>query len=261
MPDALIGHTGFVGGVVRTAHAFEATYNSSNIDSIRGRSYELIVCAGAPAEKWKANQDPDADLENLRHLMRCMADVRAEHLVLVSTVDVYPNPVDVDEQTPIDPDTGTAYGRHRYELECFCADRFETTIVRLPALFGPGLKKNAIYDLLHDNRIEMINPDSEFQFYNLSNVWADIERIRKQELPLVNVSTEPLAMGDIAREAFGIDFENPAAPPSARYDFRSRYAELLGGLNGYLYDRTQVMAELAEFVRLQRAAAGTGRVG
>lgn len=253
MSDALIGHTGFVGGVVRRAHAFDAMYNSSSIESIRGRSFDLVVCAAAPAEKWRANQDPDADLANLTGLMRCLEEVDAGHFVLVSTVDVYPSPMEVDEDTSIDADGGAPYGRHRYRLERFCAGRFDTTIIRLPALFGPGLKKNAIFDLIHDNRVGLINPDSTFQFYDLSRVWGDIGRVRDLGLALVNIATEPLSMRDIARDAFGLDFENPAAPEPAHYDFRSRYAELFGGRDGYLYDRGQVMADLTDFVRVERA--------
>jgi nucleoside-diphosphate-sugar epimerase len=252
MPDALIGHTGFVGGILERAHPFEGTYNSANIESIRGASYDLVVCAGAPAEKWRANQDPEADLANLSRLMRCLEEVEADHLVLVSTVDVYPMPRGVDEDTPIDSEGGTPYGRHRLMLERLCAGLFDSTVVRLPALFGPGLKKNAIFDLINDNRVHLINPGSTFQFYNLSNLWADIGRIREAGLRLVNIATEPLSMRDVAREAFGLDFENPAAPPPAHYDFRSLHAERLGGRDGYLYDRGQVMADLADFVRVER---------
>ncbi|WP_092685106.1 hypothetical protein [Albimonas donghaensis] len=40
-----------------------------------------------------------------------------------------------------------AYGRRRRMLETFCAERFpRCSIVRLPALFGPGLRKNFIFD-------------------------------------------------------------------------------------------------------------------
>ena len=253
MADALIGWSGFVGGAVRRAHAFAGLYNSSNIESIRGRSYDLVVCAGAPAEKWRANQEPDADLANLERLMSCLGDAQAGHLVLVSTVDVYPVPREVDEDSPIEDAAGSAYGRHRLLLERFCAEHFDCTVVRLPALFGPGLKKNAVFDFLHDNRVEMINPDSSFQFYNLVNAWNDIGRSRDLGLRLVNVATEPMTMGAAAREAFGLDFENPAAPPPAHYDVRSRHAPLFGGRNGYLYDRDQVMADLAEFVRGERS--------
>ena len=43
-------------------------------------------------------------------------------------------------------------------------------IVRLPGLFGAGLKKNLIYDFVHDNRLDLIHPDGQFQFYDLERI-------------------------------------------------------------------------------------------
>ena len=61
MTDALIGYSGFVGGTLLRQRAFEARYRSTNIGSIAGGEFELVVCAGAPAQKWIANRDPEAD--------------------------------------------------------------------------------------------------------------------------------------------------------------------------------------------------------
>ena len=57
---ALIGYTGFVGSNLLRQRPFDACFNSSNIDQIAGRSFDLVVCCGARAEKWKANADPEA---------------------------------------------------------------------------------------------------------------------------------------------------------------------------------------------------------
>ena len=44
--SALIGHTGFVGGNIAANAQFTDCYNSKNIAEIRGKSYDMIVCAG-----------------------------------------------------------------------------------------------------------------------------------------------------------------------------------------------------------------------
>jgi nucleoside-diphosphate-sugar epimerase len=248
MTTALIGHSGFVGGCLRAQTAFDDLYRRADVDTIRGKAYDLVVCAGAPAAKWIANAKPEEDLAGIRRLMDALGGVRARHVVLISTVDVYPNPVEVDEESPIDPAAGSPYGRHRYALERFVAGRFDATIVRLPGLFGDGLKKNVIYDFLHNNGIDRINPAGVFQFYSLDHLWADLRRIRALGLPLVNVATEPTSVREIAREGFGFEFENAAPLPALRYDFRSRHAAKLGGRGGYLYDRGQVLADLRRFL-------------
>ena len=177
MSSALIGHTGFVGTNLRAAVPFDVLVNSTNVEELRGRSFDLIVCAGVRAEKWKANQNPDADRAGIRALTDALEGVTAKRFVLISTVDVYPNPIAVDEATPIDPAQTSAYGRHRLELELFARARFETLVVRLPGLFGPGLRKNVVFDLLHGNQVEKIHPGGVYQYYNLDRLWADAPRV------------------------------------------------------------------------------------
>ena len=248
MANALIGSTGFVGGTLLRQTNFDEQFHSTDIETIRGRSYDVLTCAGAPAEKWKANKEPEGDRANIQRLVDCLRTVRAAHVVLISTVDVYPVPVDVDEETPIDPQAASAYGRHRYELEQFVRDRFETTCVRLPGLFGRGLKKNIIYDFLNHNAVDAICADSVFQFYHLERLWRDITAARTHGLGTVNFAVEPVSVRDVAREGFGLEFENPLAVNPARYDMRTKYATLLGGTVPYLASRYEVLAAIRGFV-------------
>ena len=62
MATALIGYTGFVGGNLMRQQHFDAWYNSTNIHTIDGKNYSLVVCAGVPAAKWIANREPVQDL-------------------------------------------------------------------------------------------------------------------------------------------------------------------------------------------------------
>jgi nucleoside-diphosphate-sugar epimerase len=253
MASALIGSTGFVGGNLLRQARFEDGYHSRNIGELAGRSYDLIVCAGAPAVKWKANREPEEDRAQLDRLMQALAGVKASHLVLISTVDVYPVPVDVDEGTPIAPEQGAPYGRHRLLLERFVAERFSHTIVRLPGLFGPGLKKNIIYDFLHHNAVDAINADSVFQFYPLETLWPDIQRVRAGGLSLMNFATEPTSVREIAREVFGRQFEGAGQGAAARYDFRTRHADLFGREGGYIQSRADILAAMRRFVAAESA--------
>ncbi len=250
MKAALIGSTGFVGGNLLREYPFAVRYHSANIETIRGEHFDLIVCAGAPAVKWKANQDPAADHACVGRLMAALEHVRAERFILISTVDVYGRPDGVDEDCP--PTDATPYGQHRLELEQFAAQRFRSLTVRLPALFGPGLKKNAIYDLLNNNQIDKIDSRAVFQFYNVRRLWRDIGLAIEAGLSLVHLATQPVSMAEAVRSAFGMEWSNhlPAMPPA--YDLRTRHAALYGGANGYIRDRQHVLAELAAFVREQK---------
>ncbi|HKC61786.1 MAG TPA: NAD-dependent epimerase/dehydratase family protein [Myxococcales bacterium] len=250
MKSALIGHTGFVGRNLLRQVPFEVLVNSSNVEELRGRSFQLVACAGAPAEKWKANRDPAADLAGIERLLSVLREVRADRFVLVSTVDVFETPAGVDESAPAD--ARHAYGRHRRMLEELCAERFGAQVLRLPGLFGPGLKKNAVYDLLHDNQVEKIHPDSTYQFYDVRQLWSDAGKARAAGIRLLHLATEPLTMGEIASRCFGRDLRAPSGAP-ARYDVRSRHADLWGGRSGYLRSREEVLRGLEQFVREEQA--------
>jgi len=255
MTTALIGFTGFVGSNLCAQAPFDELYNSANIKSIRGRSYELVVCAGAPAAKWAANQNPEADLANLRTLMKLLTEVEAERFLLISTVDVYQPPCQVDEDTPIDPMQVDPYGRHRYFLEEFARERFrEPMIVRLPGLFGKGLKKNLIYDLLHHNCLHLTHCESVFQFYRLEHLWKDLQVVLRYSMPVVNFATEPVRAKDVASRCFGIAFENLTERPPASYDMHSKFAPCFGSGQRYLYSAGQTIKEIRQFVSQQRGA-------
>ncbi|HWE22378.1 MAG TPA: pyridine nucleotide transhydrogenase, partial [Myxococcales bacterium] len=77
MTSALIGHTGFVGSNLRRALPFDVLVNSQNVEELRGGSFDLVVCAGTRAEKWKANRDPAGDLAGIDRLIAVLREVRA----------------------------------------------------------------------------------------------------------------------------------------------------------------------------------------
>ena len=144
----LIGHTGFVGTTLKKQHHFDCFFRSSDIHSIANQDFELLVCAGAPAQKWLANHQPENDRTSITKLINALSAVRCERLILISTVDVFSDPSGVDENSSIETFGLQAYGLHRRELEQFVEQQFtSSTIVRLPGLVGPGLRKNIIYDI------------------------------------------------------------------------------------------------------------------
>jgi hypothetical protein len=250
MSTALIGHTGFVGGNLARQASFDCLYNASNIHEISGRYFDLVVCAGAPAAKWKANQDPVGDRAALERLTTPLRTVRAREFILISTVDVYGDPVGVDEDSPAVE--ATPYGAHRHELEKFIQRRFEALVVRLPALFGPGLKKNIVYDFLHNNQTHKIDSRGVFQFYSLERLWSDLETARRAGLRLVNFATQPASVAEVASAAFGMQFTNHLGAHYACYDMRSKHAELFGGRDGYVCSRGEVLEAMRRFVHQQR---------
>jgi hypothetical protein len=138
---------------------------------------------------------------------------------------------------------------HRLRLEEFVATRFPShSIVRLPALFGPELKKNAIYDLIHLNQTDKIVPNAWFQWYPVRRLADDLDRVRTAGVNLVNITSEPVMMETISSRFFPeVPIGQPVdAPP--RYDLRSVHDRLLGGERGYHLDASAILTELADYL-------------
>lgn len=250
MKKTLIGYTGFVGGNLNNQTKFDYLFNSSNINDIHNLKTDLLVIAAPSAVKWKANQEPEQDLQMIDDLISHLKKVKAKKVVQISTIDIYKNPINVDENTKIETESLHPYGKNRFYLEEFIRSQFKShLIVRLPALFGAGLKKNFIFDLLNNNCLELTHKDSIFQFYNLDNLWNDINIALKNKISLLNISSEPVNAKQIAKEIFNIEFNNITEKTPANYDIKSIYFRFWNGENGYLYNKKQIFENLKEFVK------------
>lgn len=255
MKSALIGYTGFVGSNLARQNKFTDLYNSKNIDDIDGKEYDLVVCSAARAEKWRINQEPEKDMAEIESLIKHLKTLTVKNFVLVSTVDVYKSPNGVNEDTPIELESLHSYGKNRFYLEEFCRDNFGALVMRLPGLFGTGLKKNVIFDLLHDNNVEKIHHGGSFQYYNLDNIWQDIQTALDKSLSLVNLATEPVRTDEIAKECFGIDnFNNsPDGVSAGSYDMQTKHAQAYGKNGKYIYSKEEELRDIKVFVERERS--------
>jgi hypothetical protein len=315
--DALIGHTGFVGKTLCRQHRFVSHFNTSNIEAIDGRQFDTLVCAAAPGSMFSANREPDRDRSQIDALIERLDRVSARRFVLISSIAVLANFAGGDDEDTQAFQEHLAYGRHRRLLEVFCETRFSNcVVVRLPALFGPGLRKNFIFDLLnpvpsmltrprldamlekspvnmrdaliglyepdtfgmftvdraainrHPYRIDLEaavlasgmssaqfhNPDTTYQYYDLSNLWFDIELATKFGLHHVHLATEPLHASEIYYRLLGSDMPKSDARIH-REDMHTRHAAVWGRAGRYLEDACTVLDKLGAFFAAHRGVA------
>lgn len=257
MRRALVGYTGFVGSVLDAPGAFTHRYNSRNFSEMEGESFDELVCAGIQAVKWWANRNPEADRAAIAPLIETLSRARIGRFVLVSTVDVYREPFGVDEATPVSRDGLHPYGLHRLEVEDWVADRFtDRLILRLPGLYGPGLKKNLVHDILTDAPLSGFDDRAEFQFYGLDRLATDIAVATGAGLSLVNLAVEPVSVAAVVEGLTGRKFVNRPEGTPPRYDMRTRHADVWGRTGPYLENAAESLAGLAAFAPRFRAARG-----
>lgn len=195
MKDLLVGSTGFVGENLKMVHKFGAFCHSVDVCDYYGMEPDLCVYAGVPSAMYLANSDPDADMAVIKQALDNIRKIGAKKLVLISTVAVYSKPKDMDENNELVLDDMPAYGYNRALLEKWVREEFpDTAIVRLPALYGEGLRKNFLYDLhaiipsmLKSDKYELLCDDNglvkasyisaDNEFYKLKDE-ADKEELR-----------------------------------------------------------------------------------
>jgi len=249
MKTALIGYTGFVGSNLMKQYDFTNLYNSINFQEMKNQEYDLIVCAGVSAVKWLANKEPKNDLAGIKALEDILMTTNAKQFILISTIDVYPITQGKDESFDCASMQNHPYGTHRLAFEKFCTNHFkDCTIVRLPGLFGEGLKKNVIYDLLNDNCLEMINTKSSFQYYYLKYLWRDIQKAVANNIKCINLFTEPVSTKDIYETFFVSKSIGQAAAQEGHYDLYTQYASIWNNSGNYIYTKNQMMQHLSEFI-------------
>ncbi|MFK2904151.1 NAD(P)-dependent oxidoreductase [Dyella ginsengisoli] len=250
MADALIGYSGFVGSTLLKQAKFESLYRSTNIGDIREQSFDTVVCAGAPAQKWIANREPNADRQNIDGLIAHLDALHCKRFVLISTVDVFKRPIGVDERTAVDVEGNHPYGTNRRLLESFVESRFSNhLIVRLPGLVGPGLRKNVIFDLLNENKLEAIDSRSLFQFYPMVNLWHDIQIAISAKLSLVHLTAEPISVARISEQGFGKVFQHVLASSPAEYDMRTVHANIFGSSGSYQYSARETIQSVRAYAQ------------
>lgn len=253
--SGLIGYTGYVGSTLTKQVKFSHYFRSHDIESISNQRFDLLVCAGAPAKKWLANQQPEDDRAKITKLIRALSTVICNKFILISTVDVFKRPDRVDEHFAVDTNGLHPYGLHRRELEIFIKERFShSLILRLPGLVGPGLTKNIIYDIHNMNNLDKIDSRSIFQFYPMVNLSNDIFKASELGLKLLHLTAEPISVSEVSENGFGIAFSNLVSSQPPSYNFQTKYAVQMGGHGHYTYSKRESLLAIRAYAQTEPKA-------
>ena len=247
----IIGSSGFIGSQLSLRSTPLGLYGRKNIHMLHKSNHDLLICAGAPAEKWKANLDPIVDGQNLRELANAISKSGAQKTVLISTIDVLGHNSRKSEDSLIDEIGLEPYGFNRLKLEQEVQSMFpETLVVRLPGMFGPGLKKNIIFDLLHSRPLPNINPESSFQWYDVRALWGHLLCALHSDLNLVHMATEPISVKDLLMELAPErlrELDNSIIP-TRNYEMETNFAQIISGRSGkFLYSTSEIMCSIKDW--------------
>ncbi len=171
---------------------------------------------------------------------------------MISTIAVYPSPVNTDEDSIIDSSKLNTYGKNRLKLELALEEKFDTIVLRLPALFGQGLKKNILYDLIHKKHLEKINTESTYQFYNLQNINKDIDFALKNNIKKLNLATQPIKISEVLNLCFDYDIKSNFSAEIRHENMITKFSKKSNSKSKYLYKKSEIIDDLNTYVRNER---------
>ncbi len=177
----ILGGKGFIGSAfVRCCEEKEIDYDCIDLDNyeaFKGRDCDILINAAGNSKKYLSNERPVEDFRfSLEALLRSFFDFSFRKYIYLSSIDVYSDhedPTRNREDAVIDIGNISHYGFHKYLGEKLVTHYLPSwLIIRLGGVLGPGLKKNPIYDLIHDIPLR-VDEESEYQ-YLLTDYLAEL---------------------------------------------------------------------------------------
>lgn len=260
---ALVGYTGFVGSniYVRASNRIEGVYDTKNIEKAYGLEPDVLIFAALRSDRELAARAPYEDYERVLEAQRNIRKINPAKLVLISTTDVYRNPVGVDEENSVlavrMDEAGKAginpYSLNRYYFEEWARRTYpDALIIRLALPYGLNFKRNSIKRFADENEMKYTNSESKYQFYPLGRIWEDIQTALAEKLTLVNFTSEPISASELYHCLTGKELKQAAdkdlaimAPRSC--DVMTIHADKFGGSGSYICQKSEILASIKQF--------------
>ncbi|HEX3861193.1 MAG TPA: NAD-dependent epimerase/dehydratase family protein [Stellaceae bacterium] len=181
----IIGGEGFVGSAFvrycRQNGLEHQVITHGNHDEFAGRRCDVLVNANGSSRKYLADREPLNDFDrSVRSVAASLSTFRAGMYVLISSGDVYDDPsrpgTTCEEGQP-DLAKVSRYGLHKYLAERLVIGTHPNwLIIRAGGFVGPGLRKNAVFDILAGAKI-WLSPDSALQFIHTDHAAEIVMRL------------------------------------------------------------------------------------
>ena len=237
----VIGGKGFVGSAfVRVARGTRAAgrrhrvtvVSRQNYDRHRGRSCDLLINANGNTRKYRAERNPIGEFRaSVLSVLRTLLDFPARRYVYLSSIDVYPQVSDPRcnrETAAIHPEKLSRYGLHKYLAEQLVRQYAASWLIcRLGGMVGPGLWKNPIYDILHNQPL-WVHASSDYQFMLTDDVAKTVLSLARlqPENDVFNVCGDGcISVADAARAA-GRPLPAYASPDARREHYEINVEKL-----------------------------------
>lgn len=240
--DGIIGSTGFVGQQLLRILPDVTTIGRSDVANRILYPIQVLYIAAPGAMKWQIDAEPLEDLAEVQRLTSYIKQLRPQRVYLFSTIDVFSDRSNCSESSKRIQSPSYGGNRTYFEDSLLNMDT-ETYVRRLGGLFGPGLKKNLIFDLIHRREDQLLkyNPNSRFQYLSLdSSVRLSLSTLLDGHR-IVNIVGEPISAGSIAGK-----YRNllSSSAPEVHYDVKTEFHS-----EPYFQRANEILRDINNFIR------------
>jgi hypothetical protein len=173
---------GFVGKLIASQLQVNNSYNRTNLDSLPNLSHDTIILAAPTGNRIVVNLDPQRDRDDCAGIVDTLKRTQFNRIVYISTVDVF---------------LESSYGQNRLWLEQQIQQFPNHTILRLPSLCDPSIKKNVLFDLANRQWLDKVSLDSTIQWYPTNRLTQDITYVINNNIAELNLVSAPVCNRDI----------------------------------------------------------------
>jgi hypothetical protein len=89
---------------------------------------------------------------------------------------------------------------------------------------------------------------NRYQFYNLANLWNDINKALDADIKLWHPATQPVSAGEVYEYLAGDKFINELNGNPVEYDYRTIHGKIFGSETGYICGKDKVLSDIKDFV-------------
>ncbi len=260
---ALAGYTGFIGSNIfaRASNRIDGIFNTQNIEKAYGLEPDVLIYAGLKPDRELAERAPYQHLEKVIEAQETIKKINPYKIVLVSSTDVYKNPVGVDEENSVfavgsdkaDRKGISPYNLNRYYFEEWVRKYYpESLVMRLAIPYGLNYKHNYIRRFADEKEMRAVDSKSKYQFYPLARIWEDIQTALAENLTLVNLASEPVTAGELYHYLTGKELSQETDKDTGKkavetYDVMTIHAKLFGGSGHYICQKSEIMESMKQF--------------
>jgi hypothetical protein len=247
---AVLGGNGFLGSMLSNDLGAKKILRN-NLDSIAQTHWNQIIIAAPTGNRLIVGDNPVQDFNDCRAIVEAVQKTTYDHLIYISTVDVYQEKTSVDDNLTVQ-EPAHSYGKNRHFLERSLSALDRCHVVRLPSLCHPTIKKNILFDLSSSQWLDKISLDSHVQWYPIKKLAHDINWAIKSGAPQINFVSPPISNRRIIQTYFPelVDNLSSNSVQSQRYNVRTSYSD-----SGYWISESEIWKSFTEFFQSTRNIA------